>query len=54
MLASRHDEAATETVRRRGDELTGWTPVLTLDHAIDDVIAHERGVIAPRLVEYAA
>jgi UDP-glucose 4-epimerase len=35
-------------------ELTGWTPVLTLDHAIDDVIAHERGVIAPRLVEYAA
>ena len=34
--------------------LTGWTPVLTLDHAIDDVIAHERGVIAPRLVEYAA
>jgi UDP-glucose 4-epimerase len=35
-------------------DLTGWTPVLTLDHAIDDVIAHERGVIAPRLVEYAA
>src|SRR5436190_17234612 len=35
-------------------ELTGWTPVLTLGHAIDDVIAHERGVIAPRLVEYAA
>jgi UDP-glucose 4-epimerase len=35
-------------------ELTGWTPVLTLDHAIDDVIAHERGVFAPRLVEYAA
>jgi len=35
-------------------DLTGWTPVLTLDHAIDDVIAHERGVVAPRLVEYAA
>jgi len=35
-------------------ELTGWTPVLTLDNAIDDVIAHECGVVAPRLVEYAA
>jgi nucleoside-diphosphate-sugar epimerase len=35
-------------------ELTGWTPVLSLDDAIDDVIAHERGVFAPRLVEHAA
>jgi UDP-glucose 4-epimerase len=46
-----YDEGFEELGRRRPDttaitQLTGWTPSLTVDDAIDDVIAHERQVQA--------
>jgi UDP-glucose 4-epimerase len=45
--AEAYDEGFEELGRRRPDtsaleRLTGWRPMRTLDHAIDDVIAHER------------
>jgi UDP-glucose 4-epimerase len=43
-----YDEGFEELGRRQPDtsllrELTGWTPTRTVDDAIQDVIAHERG-----------
>jgi UDP-glucose 4-epimerase len=35
-------------------DLTGWAPMLTLDDAIEDVIAHARGVVPERLLGHAA
>jgi UDP-glucose 4-epimerase len=51
-----YDDGFEELGRRRPDtsalrDLTGWTPARSVDDAIDDVVAFERGVRRPQLVD---
>jgi UDP-glucose 4-epimerase len=51
-----YEDGFEELGRRKPDtgalhELTGWTPARSVDDAIDDVIAYERGARRPRVVD---
>jgi len=51
-----YDDGFEELGRRKPDtgalhELTGWTPARSLDDAVDDVVAFERGAQRPRSVD---